>query len=195
MRSSLLILSLLALVGCVPFMLESKQTYFPAEDYVFPLSDGWYSLGSMPGKPVSVSRRDGKIVISIHERRNHPPNDLIGGFIALSSSGFFIFQATDATEAGGKSEKTGDEAAYFLAHVSDGETRWYTGPRRCEAECVSQLAALGVSRDQDGDWHSRKPQSKEELRAFYEGVAAMIGADHIPENWEADLMRKISAGG
>ncbi len=184
-RTIPLILVLVALAGCMPFVLRTDEPRFSSEEYRFPLAEGHYVFDSLPQKSAVFSRRANSANIALYEQDDQPPSTLTGGFIPLRIPGYFIFQATDMVDAKGKSDKEPGETTYFPAHVDAGGVTWYSGPKNCRAECDALFAAHGYTRDEKGGWREPSSPSADRIKAFYEDLAELMERLPAADAWES----------
>ncbi len=140
---------------------------------------------------VVVNRPD-RVEITLSED-DGLPHTLIGGFIALTIPGHFIFQATDATENGAPVEKKPHEGSTYIPVrvAKTGEVAWYIGPKKhCDLDCATLLSSHGFRQDGNGDWRSPKNLPRTAVLAFYEELAALL--DRNPDIWEAVRIVRIA---
>ncbi len=181
---TLLALLALCLAGCAPFVVESKATHFSPSEYVYPLVDGNYAVTGTSFASTKVVNRPDHVEITMTEK-NGDPQTLLGGFIALKTPGYFIFQATDASEGGKRAEKKAEESIYIPVHFAKtGQVDWLVGQKRgCDADCVALFASSGFQMDGDSGWRSPKGLSRAQLLAFYESLAPLL--ERNPEAWDS----------
>ncbi|OAN46096.1 hypothetical protein A6A04_20730 [Paramagnetospirillum marisnigri] len=177
----------LCLAGCVPFVLEGQTRHFAASEYSYPLADGHYVVEGQGKSSVKLVARADHLAATVVEDGRETMT-LIGGFIALGTSGHFIFQATDATENGKAVSKAPDETTYLPIRVKNSdEATWFAGPDRCDAECSRLLLDHGFHLE-GGDWRAPKGLSKVQLMAFYEALAPLLDRS----GWKGTTMLRIA---
>ncbi|MBF0324484.1 MAG: hypothetical protein HQL42_05370 [Alphaproteobacteria bacterium] len=185
-------LLLLCFAGCTPLVLESGTRHFAAGEYSQALADGRYAVNESTPRLASIVNRPDHVEFHF-EPDDSGPVTLIGGFVALRTPGFFIFQATDAIENGTPVEKKpGEATTYVPVRVApSGEVTWYIGPKgQCDAQCAGLLSTHGFKRDGADRWNAPKPLSREQILAFYEDLAPIL--ERQPDDWEGVRMIRIA---
>lgn len=179
-----------AMAGCVPLVIEGDTRHFADSEYAFPLADGRYAVDGLSLHPAIIANRPDHVEITL--TKNDEASTLIGGFVALTTPGYFIFQATDAMENGKPAEKKPGETTYIPVHIArSGEVSWYVGPKKhCDPECAALFSAHGFRQDgSDGDWHAPKNLSRALMLAFYEALVPLL--ERNPDAWEATRMMRV----
>lgn len=183
----------LCVAGCTPFVLESSDQHFAASEYIVALADGSYAVSQPSIKSAVVVNHHDRVEIVLSEA-DGVPHTLIGGFVALQLPGYFIFQATDATENGAPvAKKPGENSIYIPVRIAKaGEVFWYIGPKaQCNLECAALFSSHGFRKYGNGDWGAPKNLPRTEVMAFYEELASLL--DRSPDTWE--VVRAIRIAG
>jgi hypothetical protein len=167
----------LCLAGCVPFVLESPSAHFaPGEYSPPPLADGLYVLDGHPKTSAKVVAGPDHVAITMTQD-NGDQFTMIGGFVALGTPGYFIFQVTDANENGKTPDnKKPGETTYLPVRASGdgGVANWFPGPDRSDPEINELLRVHGFDPRGDGEWVAPKTLSRAQLLAFYEQLAPRL---------------------
>jgi hypothetical protein len=185
MLRAAVVLLVLGLAGCTPFVLASNSQHFAASEYTVALVDGTYAISQPSMKLAVVANRPHHVEIAL-EPDDDVPRTLIGGFIALKIPGHYIFQATDATENGAPVQKKPTEnSTYIPVRIANsGEISWYIGPKKhCDMDCAALLSSYGFQQVGGTDWIVPKNLSRTVTLAFYEDLASLL--ERSPDNWEA----------
>lgn len=181
---ALLALVAICLAGCTPFVIQSNTQHFAADEYAFPLADGSYAVSETSVSSASVVNRPDHVEITMIEKGGKA-HTLIGGFIALKTPGYFIFQATGATEGGKPVDKKAGESIYIPVHFAKtGPLDWLLGPKQaCDAQCEALFTSSGFQMEEHSGWRPPKGLSRDQLLAFYESLALLL--ERAPDAWES----------
>ncbi len=180
---------ILTLGGCLPLVLESDSA-IDAKGYVFPLAGGTYVADGLEiAEKLVITNHSNHVELAIL-KKDTTDVILIGGFLPLLSSGYYVLQVTDAIDDGKPANKKPGESVFIPVSVSSpGKASWFTAPIRCNEECKALFTSFGFTGEASQSWHAPKNLPHERILSFYEALASLHARD--PQAWQGGRILAI----
>ncbi|RAU20290.1 hypothetical protein CU669_19175 [Paramagnetospirillum kuznetsovii] len=189
--AALIILGLLSLGACMPYLVGSDRPRFDASEYVKPLADGDYIFSREIPRPARLVGKGNQTLLTMVNEGGDEMT-FVGGFVPLNKTEYFLYQVTDAIEKGAlaKKKSAGETSYAPVTITADGVATWFSGPSECDTVCAAFLASHGIERDRANNTTVPDGLTRERLLAFYEELLPVLEAGG--EEWVFARMKPVA---